>query len=60
TVRWIAGHSEVEGNELADEEAKRVAESWRNNSTVNELPQYLSMGHLPSSLSAIKQAFKKD
>lgn len=32
----------------------------RNNSTADELPRYLSIGHLPSSLSAIKQALKKD
>ncbi|KAG1764290.1 hypothetical protein EV702DRAFT_939548, partial [Suillus placidus] len=64
TVHWIAGHSDVEGNELADKEEKRAAESWRNNSMVDELLQYLLTGHLPilptTLLSAIKQAFKKD
>lgn len=60
TIQWSAGHNTVEGDELADKDAKEAVESTQNNSAVNELPQYLASGHLPSSLSAIKQAVKKD
>jgi ribonuclease HI len=59
TVRWIAAHNEVEGNELADKEAKSAVEHRRNNSPTHLLPQYLSLEQLPQSLSAIKQAFKQ-
>jgi ribonuclease HI len=59
TIHWIAAHSEVIGNKLADEEAKRAAEGNQNNSTAADLPQYLSSSQLPDSISAIKQAHMK-
>lgn len=56
TVRWISGHDGVEGNELADQEAKKAAESHRNNSARRRLPPYLRKAVLPYSISALKQA----
>ncbi|KAG2153439.1 uncharacterized protein EDB93DRAFT_1082282, partial [Suillus bovinus] len=60
TVRWISGHDGVEGNELADEEAKRAAVSNTESSPTDTLPPYLHKGVLPCSISALKQAQKKE
>ncbi|KAG2037076.1 hypothetical protein BDR03DRAFT_828559, partial [Suillus americanus] len=58
TVRWISGHDGVAGNELADQEAKRAAESRSESSPRTHLPPYLRKGVLPCSISALKQAQK--
>jgi len=59
-VRWISGHDGVEGNEVADREAKKAAEDHRNNSARKRLPPYLRKGVLPSSISALRQAQRQE
>ena len=54
-VRWIAGHEDVEGNEVADREAKLVAKGEAESSPRNNLPASLR-NPLPHSISALKQA----
>lgn len=51
-IRWIAGHSNIPGNEKADKEAKRAAEG--NSSNKEDLPRYLRTP-LKKSISAIRQ-----
>lgn len=60
TIRWIAAHSVVADNELADEEAKMAAVGRQNKSTEDDLPQYLSSSQLPDSILDIKQAHTKN
>ncbi|RDB20589.1 putative RNA-directed DNA polymerase from transposon X-element [Hypsizygus marmoreus] len=55
-LRWISGHSGVDGNERVDEEAKRAAQG--ESSHPNALPPILRKP-LPSSTTAEKQAFMK-
>lgn len=59
-LAWISGHSEVEGNELVDEEAKKAAERKSATSPPGELPGYLRVSSLPYSSSALKQKYRAD
>jgi hypothetical protein len=54
TVKWILGHKGVEGNEKADEHAKKAI--TEGSSDHNHLPNYLH-NSLPHSKSAQIQAF---
>jgi len=55
TVRWIAGHKEVEGNEVADREAKLVVKGEAKSSPKHKLPNAL-WKRLPCSIPALKQS----
>jgi hypothetical protein len=59
TVRWIPGHKDVEGNEKADEEARKVALSHMNNSSPQCLPRFIKSDPLSNSVSALKHAYKE-
>jgi len=54
-LNWIAGHADIEGNELADREAKLAALRSNMASPRRELPKLLRK-RLPLSISAMKQA----
>ena len=54
--RWISGHTEVEGNEAVDEEAKKAAKGQCT--PPHMLPPILH-SLLPTSVSAAKQQFTK-
>ena len=54
-LNWIAGHTDIEGNELADREAKLAALRSDKASPHHKLPKMLRTC-LPLSTSAIKQA----
>ena len=54
TLRWIPGHKNLEGNERADQEAKRAARA--DSSPLDSLPCRLTRNPLPASLSKVRQA----
>ncbi|KAG2346609.1 hypothetical protein BDR05DRAFT_857069, partial [Suillus weaverae] len=60
TIWWLPGHSDIHGNEEADNKAKRAAERHRNNSPTASLPDYLQYNSLPLSISALKEAHCKE
>ncbi|KAI0064809.1 hypothetical protein BV25DRAFT_1785350, partial [Artomyces pyxidatus] len=53
-IRWVAGHEDVEGNELSDARAKEAAAGRTSRKRL--LPEYLRNGPLPLSVSALRQA----
>jgi len=53
TIRWTAGHKRIEGNELADREAKEVAKGHTSDTKL--LPRYLRKPVLTNS-STVKKA----
>lgn len=55
TLRWVPGHMDVEGNELADQHAKDAATGQSSNRT--SLPKYLRKT-LPRSAAKAKQMMK--
>lgn len=52
TMRWVPGHRGIEGNERADEEAKKAARG--DSSLVEDLPGWLRE-KLPISVSKLRQ-----
>ncbi|OCH86786.1 hypothetical protein OBBRIDRAFT_714804, partial [Obba rivulosa] len=53
-IRWVPGHMDIRGNELADAEAKKAATGL--SSDPMRLPKFLRTA-LPASSSRIKQTF---
>ncbi|PPQ90321.1 hypothetical protein CVT25_007723 [Psilocybe cyanescens] len=56
-IAWISGHTDVKGNEKADEEAKKAASG--SSSCRSDLPTTLR-GKLPISASAERQAYHEE
>ncbi|OBZ69759.1 hypothetical protein A0H81_10502 [Grifola frondosa] len=57
TLRWVPGHVDVEGNEIADQEAKRAARG--DSSPDDDLPALLRDG-LSRSVTKMRQTFLAD
>ncbi|OCH83693.1 hypothetical protein OBBRIDRAFT_710077, partial [Obba rivulosa] len=55
TMRWVPGHSDIHGNEMADIHAKRAAAGESSDKSC--LPPGLLKKGLPSSCSSTKQTF---
>jgi stalled ribosome alternative rescue factor ArfA len=51
-INWISAHSEVQGNEKADREAKKAAKG--SSSRKSSLPKYLQTRSLPANATAVK------
>jgi len=58
SISWISGHDGIQGNELADKEAKMAVSC--GSSHVADLPQFLQGRELPHSLTAVAGAFKQE
>jgi ribonuclease HI len=56
TLCWISGHSGIEGNEKADEEARLASTRPEHNSADHLLPDPLNKGPLPLSVPASLQS----
>ena len=54
-IEWVRGHSGTEGNEKVDAEAKLAAKG--RSSRARCLPDFLSMGVLPKSISVRRQEY---
>ena len=54
-VQWVTGHKDIQGNMLADKEAKRAATDLHSTSSIMRLPPYLRESSLPLSVSALLQ-----
>ena len=54
-IEWVRGHSGTEGNEKVDAEAKLAAKGRSSRACC--LPDFLSMGVLPKSISARRQEY---
>lgn len=54
-VQWVAGHKDIQGNMLVDEEAKQAATNLHSTSSIMCLPPYLCELSLPLSVSALLQ-----
>jgi len=54
---WTPGHEGIDGNEKADEEAKRATQG--ESSLAKDLPAFLRRKPLPISISATRQLLKK-
>jgi len=56
-VTWVKGHTNIEGNERVDAEAKLAMKG--KSSKAHNLPDYLKEDKLPLSAVAVKQEFEK-
>ena len=55
-IGWVKGHSGIKGNEKVNAEAKEAAKG--QSSRTRSLPDFLTGGDLPMSISAQRQAFE--